>query len=65
MKHGEGVMKTSDGSYYEGSFICDKRSGEGSIEFSNGNNFVGHWKNDERHRLVDQRVVRVLYLFRL
>ena len=46
---GKGVMVWPDQSKYEGEFKQGKIEGKGKKDFSNGNRFIGDWKNDVMH----------------
>jgi len=43
---GKGIMIWTDGSRYEGDFKFGKIEGQGTKVFSNGNTYIGWWKND-------------------
>ena len=40
-------MITSNGSFYEGDWIKNKRVGQGRHIYSNGDYYEGQWENDE------------------
>ena len=46
---GKGVMTWPDQSRFEGDFKLGKIDGEGTKFFSNGNRYIGQWKNDVMH----------------
>ena len=46
---GKGIMIWPDGSRYEGDFKSGKIEGQGTKVFSNGNTYIGWWKNDLQH----------------
>lgn len=48
LKHGHG-KSIAPGSLYEGTWEAGKRSGKGSLTYSNGLRYVGEWKNDLQH----------------
>jgi hypothetical protein len=48
VKHGHGIYH-KDGDVYTGNFKYNKRHGQGTIEFSNGNSYSGAWINDHMH----------------
>ena len=49
LKHGEnGVFRWISGERYEGSYVQDKRSGQGSYYWANGEKYEGEWENDQR-----------------
>ena len=42
-----GKLKYKNGNVYEGQLLNGKRSGNGTMTFSNGDVYVGMWKNDQ------------------
>ena len=46
MRHGTGRMDYPDGSYYTGSWVQDKRHGEGVLSFGQGGRFEGSRRED-------------------
>lgn len=48
-KHGRGVFRWPDGSYYEGDFDHNVRSGEGKLVMTNGKSYEGLWRENAMH----------------
>lgn len=48
VRHGVGKMIFTDGSYYEGQWMNDKRNGQGIFHFSSGNVYQGYFVNDKK-----------------
>lgn len=46
-KKGMRVKNYVDSSKYEGEVINDKRNGRGIYHYSNGDKYVGEWKDDK------------------
>jgi hypothetical protein len=36
----------TNGDYFQGMFVEDKKDGEGLLSYFNGDRFKGQWKND-------------------
>ena len=47
--HGVGTMIWPDQSRFEGDFLNGKIEGRGTKYFSNGNKYIGQWKDDAMH----------------
>ena len=45
-------MRWADGGHYEGGFVQDRMSGQGTCTFKNGDVYIGSWKDDLRHGAV-------------
>jgi len=45
-RHGSGIIKFDDGSWFEGSWVCNQRV-EGKVKMSNGMVYVGGFVNDK------------------
>lgn len=57
IRHGYGLMKYSDGRFYDGGFKNDMREGLGKMVFPNGNVFEGEFKNnknDGKLKIIDK-----------
>lgn len=48
-KHGQGIQKWRDGSWYDGGWVQGCKDGYGRYEWQDGECYVGNWKNDEEH----------------
>ncbi|MBK8502758.1 MAG: hypothetical protein IPL46_11355 [Saprospiraceae bacterium] len=47
-KNGKGVYRYQNGAIYSGDFSQNKPDGIGTLIFSNGNKYVGHWKSSRK-----------------
>ena len=48
IRHGMGQMNFTDGSFYEGQWMNDKRNGQGIFYFSSGNVYQGYFVNNKK-----------------
>lgn len=46
---GQGHCRFTDGSVYEGEWVCDMRHGSGRMTLSDGTVYEGQWQDDKQH----------------
>ena len=49
--HGQGIWEYL-GSIYEGDIVCDIKQGQGTMQYSNGQIYVGEWSNNKPSMLA-------------
>ena len=48
-RSGQGVLRWSDGSSYEGEWRQDARHGQGTLVMQDGTRYQGEWRGDRYH----------------
>merc|ERR1719446_1355513 len=49
MLHGKGVLRQTDGSWYDGNFFLGRKHGQGLFQDGSGNRYDGEWAKDQAH----------------
>jgi hypothetical protein len=47
MRHGKGLLKFNDASFYEGDFFENDISGNGKYKWKDGKTYVGEWRSNK------------------